>query len=634
MKKIILFLTILSIAKQSQAQSIGIGTTTPDASAQLDITSTTQGLLIPRLTLVQRNLVASPATGLMIYQTDNTAGLYTFNGATWQPVSTVGGTLALPYVSLYGGSSTAFEIDMIGGSNNTGIKSVSYNAGSKAFFGEARGNNSIAGYFTVAGTPTGAASLQTDVGDVYLTATSGNVGIGLTGSFVTEKLHVNGNMKIGNAVWTAGNDRVLKFGDADYVSIGEAGQDDRMTLAARNFIFTPSPASGYPGYIGINTPTPQSPLSFGNIIGEKINLWNTDATHNYGIGVQAGLLQIHSNDATADIAFGSGISSSGAAFSETMRIKGNGNVGIGNNNPQSALSFGNIVGEKINLFNTDATHNYGIGVQGGLLQVHSNDINSDIAFGYGSSGSFTELARISNNVGIQTTGPNAGFWFKDRTLNTYSGWNWYATAGKANLYLYGLGDVLTADQSGNIGIGNSTPAAKLDITGNIKIADGNQLAGRVLTTDNNGLASWTDLPSANSAFRARAGATFPINGAGVSNNISFSTEEYDQSNSLSGSSFTIPVTGIYHFDASVRWTLAAVGTAYQIGCFIASNLTLSEFQINNQVVPSGFAGQFTTSISIDNYFLAGDVVHLAAFQSSGITQTIGVNTYFNGHRVN
>jgi hypothetical protein len=273
-------------------------------------------------------------------------------------------------------------------------------------------------------------------------------------------------------------------------------------------------------------------------------------------------------------------------------------------------------------------------VQGGLLQVHSNDINSDIAFGYGSSGAFTELARISNNVGIQTTGPSAGFWFTDRTLNTYSGWNWYASAGKANLYLYGLGDVLTADQSGNIGIGNSTPGAKLDIVGNIKIADGNQLAGRVLTTDNNGLATWADLPAANSGFRARTGGTFPINGAGVSNNISFSTEEYDQSNSLSGSSFTIPVTGIYHFDASVRWTLTAVGATYQIGCFISSDFTLSQLQINNQVVPGGFSGQFTTSMSIDNYFLAGDVVHLAAFQSSGITQTIGVNTYFNGHRVN
>jgi hypothetical protein len=554
MKKI-LTAALLFVSINVLSQSVGIGTLTPDASAQLDISSTTQGFLIPRLTLVQRNLVAGPATGLMIYQTDNTPGLYTYNGASWQPVSTAGGSLSLPYSSLYGGSSTAFEVDMIGGSNNTGIKSVSYNTGSKAFFGEARGNNSIAGYFTVAGTPTGAASLQTDVGDVYLTATSGNVGIGLTGASVTEKLHVNGNMKIGNAVWSAGNDRILKFGDGNFVTIGEAGQDDRMTLTGRNFIFTPS--SSYPGYIGINTTTPASPLSFGNIIGEKINLWNTDATHNYGIGVQ-----------------------------------------------------------------------------GGLLQIHSNDVASEIAFGYGSSSSFSEFARVSNTVGVQTGGTNAGFWFKDRTLNTYSGWNWYADNGNANLYLYGFGNALTVDQSGNLGIGNSTPGAKLDIAGNIKIADGNQLAGRVLMTDNDGLATWADLPSANGGFRERAGFSFPIGGTGVEVVIPFTFEEYDQTNSFSGSNFTIPVTGVYHFDASIRWTLTAVGTAYRIGGTIYTSGSISTPELNYLVVPAGYAGEFTTNLSIDGYFFAGDQVKVQASQNSGTSQTIGSFTIFDGHRIN
>ncbi|AUP77511.1 hypothetical protein [Flavivirga eckloniae] len=64
---------------------IGIGTTTPDASSILDIESTTSGILIPRLTQVQRDAIASPATGLLIYQTDNTPGFYFYNGATWQP---------------------------------------------------------------------------------------------------------------------------------------------------------------------------------------------------------------------------------------------------------------------------------------------------------------------------------------------------------------------------------------------------------------------------------------------------------------------------------------------------------------------------------------------------------------------
>jgi hypothetical protein len=46
------------------------------------------------------------------------------------------------------------------------------------------------------------------------------------------------------------------------------------------------------------------------------------------------------------------------------------------------------------------------------------------------------------------------------------------------------------NNTGNIGIGNSNPQAKLDINGNIRIADGTQGAGKVLTSDENGFASW------------------------------------------------------------------------------------------------------------------------------------------------
>lgn len=64
----------LGLAAPARAQTggVGIGTTAPDASAALEISSTTRGLLLPRLTQVQRNAISSPATGLMIYQTDNT----------------------------------------------------------------------------------------------------------------------------------------------------------------------------------------------------------------------------------------------------------------------------------------------------------------------------------------------------------------------------------------------------------------------------------------------------------------------------------------------------------------------------------------------------------------------------------
>ena len=53
---------------------VGIGTTTPNLSSALDISSTSQGLLMPRLTNTQRDLIASPAAGLIIYNTTSNDG--------------------------------------------------------------------------------------------------------------------------------------------------------------------------------------------------------------------------------------------------------------------------------------------------------------------------------------------------------------------------------------------------------------------------------------------------------------------------------------------------------------------------------------------------------------------------------
>ena len=63
----ILFFLILTTNVFAQ---VGIGTVTPNASSVLDITSTTQGMLTPRMTTAQRVAIASPVDGLMVYDTD------------------------------------------------------------------------------------------------------------------------------------------------------------------------------------------------------------------------------------------------------------------------------------------------------------------------------------------------------------------------------------------------------------------------------------------------------------------------------------------------------------------------------------------------------------------------------------
>jgi hypothetical protein len=83
---------ILAFFSSAVMAQVGVGTTSPDASAQLDITSTTKGLLIPRMTAAQRTAIATPAAGLMVYQTDGTAGFYSYNGSGWAQIAT-GGSL-------------------------------------------------------------------------------------------------------------------------------------------------------------------------------------------------------------------------------------------------------------------------------------------------------------------------------------------------------------------------------------------------------------------------------------------------------------------------------------------------------------------------------------------------------------
>ena len=69
MNKALTILVFLAFTISSMAQNVGIGTTTPAASAQLDVSSATKGFLPPRMTTAQRNAITSPADGLIIFNT-------------------------------------------------------------------------------------------------------------------------------------------------------------------------------------------------------------------------------------------------------------------------------------------------------------------------------------------------------------------------------------------------------------------------------------------------------------------------------------------------------------------------------------------------------------------------------------
>ncbi len=83
--KLILFLIFLGFVSKAQT---GIGTTTPNASAKLEVAATDKGFLLPRMTSAQRTAITTPANGLLVYQTDGVTGFYVNSGTSASPTWT------------------------------------------------------------------------------------------------------------------------------------------------------------------------------------------------------------------------------------------------------------------------------------------------------------------------------------------------------------------------------------------------------------------------------------------------------------------------------------------------------------------------------------------------------------------
>lgn len=77
-------LLLFFFVNNSFAQSTGIGTTTPDNSAVLELKSNTKGFLVPRMTSSERTAINNPAEGLLLYQTNIDTGFYYYSGSKWK----------------------------------------------------------------------------------------------------------------------------------------------------------------------------------------------------------------------------------------------------------------------------------------------------------------------------------------------------------------------------------------------------------------------------------------------------------------------------------------------------------------------------------------------------------------------
>jgi hypothetical protein len=190
---------------------VGIGTTLPNLSAQLDVTSTSKGLLIPRMTAIQRVAIVAPAAGLMVYETTSNS-FWFYNGTVWSPVNTTGDNskwtlngsdifnnnagnvgigIGTPTSKFHlvgnllqeSGTMTINNPNAILQMQNAGVNKASMRliAGSEFDIGTNTGNPGGHFYIKTNGLPR-----------IMINGGDGNVGIG--GSFPSEKLQVFGNI--------------------------------------------------------------------------------------------------------------------------------------------------------------------------------------------------------------------------------------------------------------------------------------------------------------------------------------------------------------------------------------------------------------------------------------------------------
>lgn len=257
MKKIIfLFFTIASGTASFAQNNVGIGTASPNASAILDLSSTTKGLLIPRMTTAQRSAVSSPATGLLVFDTD-TKTLWAYDGAAWKNLNTSGsgGSLTLPYAGS-NASGTSFQLtNTLGGGTAISGKANGSGANNIGIYGESFTGTAVKGY-------------TNDAGSVAVFGSS-LAGTGIRAySFAGTALEVTGNVKIsggntnpttgavltsdadGNATWK--NNRIAFSAMRDEADIIPYGTATRLKF---------NPGSNYGGGFNNNT-SPTDPNIF------------------------------------------------------------------------------------------------------------------------------------------------------------------------------------------------------------------------------------------------------------------------------------------------------------------------------------------------------------------------------------
>jgi len=417
MKKIVLlFIGFLAFVQLNAQNGVAISNTagdTPDGSAILDIKSTTQGMLIPRMTEAEKLAITSPAHGLLVYQTSGTfPGFYYYNGTTWHRLVTMElNDLLDAKTSGYGTSAWSVYIGAFAGGNSTGAKNTSI------------GGNSLSN-------STG--ELNTALGyEAGETITTGTHNIMIGGSTEPSSATNSNELNIGNAIYAKG-----LYGSSPSMGINNQNPDassildltsttsglliPRMTETERNNIT--SPATG---------------LLIFQTAGTKKGFY-----YNAGIPGTPVWQLIADDDGTTPVsAINDLTDAKTAATSVYLGLNAGINAGTSDQNTVIGHNAGNSItsGEKNILMGKEA----GSGITGGDDNIAITIGNGNITTGNGN----IVIGKYTTAVANPTS---------DNQMNI----------GKL---IYGT-DLYNTNGKVGIGNGNNAPAATLDVSGDVKVS--------------------------------------------------------------------------------------------------------------------------------------------------------------------
>lgn len=331
---------------------------TPNASAMLDVVSTTKGVLIPRMTQAERTAISSPATGLLIFQTDNTPGFYYNSGTPASPAWTI----------LITSSSTLNYVDLTTPQTAAGAKIWSnlatFNAGITST-GAAVNLNASSNFATNinTGTSTGAVNIANG-------ATGGNV------------------ISIGNTVLATGITQ--RVGTGNYSLDGVAGSTYSIGASTTTGTITLG-GTAQTGTITLGSSTGANILNIANGSGATtLNLANvqTAGSINLGAAMTTGTITIGGtglHTGAIGIGIGTGAQTlnfgTGGTGIKTINIGGTAAnvIGLGNTQTAGSISLGAAM-------TTGTIIIGGTGAQTGVIGIGTGTGAQTLNFGTGGTG--------------------------------------------------------------------------------------------------------------------------------------------------------------------------------------------------------------------------------------------------------